>query len=750
MRYLYLLLSILHIFLVPTTAQTQSTLSGVVIDAESKEVLIGATVSSGAFGTITDYLGQFALKQIDQDAGVLVSYVGYVDRQLYLSEIELLGSAPIALSQSSALLETAVITGSRYERKLAESPVSINVINAEIIANTNAQNIDRVLDKIPGVQMLDGQANIRGGSGYSYGAGSRVLLLVDDIPALQGDAGKPYWGDIPVENISQIEIVKGASSSLYGSAALNGIINIRTGYATSEPITKISASYVGYLSPMDKRKQWWDKMPNERSLSLLHKRKAGKFDIVLNAFHSNLDDFFQDSFDKRNRVGGNFRYRLSDRTTIGLNTMFNYSDTADFFLWENGSSGAYKQLPGSLSKRLSTRYYIDPYFTHHDSKGNYHKVLSRYYYVDNDNSNNQSNASDNYYGEYQYFRKFEKAKLNVTSGTSIYHIRTDSELFSNLNINSIAYAGYVQADRKFNDLLLLTLGWRLESNVLNGPENFPEAIDVDGKTIETNSVFRAGVNYEITSGTFLRASYGEGYRFPTITEKYIRTTFSGLSIFPNPNLESETGNNIELGLRQGFTVGAYEGYFDFASFWSRYRNMTDFTFVEKPEGVGFQAQNIGDTDIKGFEIFVGGNSELFSIPLTVTGGYTYIDPTYDDFNETIQQSSSSSENILKYRSKHNFKIDLEGSFKNFGLGAAFNATSHMLAIDALLSSFATIGDYRSFDNDGYRTLDLRTSYSHAHFKLSFLLQNALNEQYTVRPGVLEAPRNFGVRLESSF
>jgi len=731
------------------TIHAQSTFSGTIVDAQSKEGLIGASVVSGANGTITDHLGNFTLPAIDENSGLQISYVGYKDLNLSMEAFKALGQEPIQMELTTALLETAVITGSRYERKLAESPVSINVIESALIENVNAQNIDVVLDKIPGVQMLDGQANIRGGSGYSYGAGSRVLLLVDDIPALQGDAGRPNWGDIPVENISQVEVVKGASSSLYGSAALNGIINVRTGYATSDPVTKIASSFVGFLSPRDKTKQWWDKMPSEKSLSILHKQKIDKFDLVLNGYYSDLDNFYKNAFDKKARASGNFRYRLSDRTTVGLNTMFNRSDAADFFLWQNGVSGAYKELPGSLSTRINTRFYIDPYFKHYDSNGNYHKVLSRYYYIDNENNNNQSNSSKNYYGEYQFLRKFSKTDVNLTSGFSAYHIATDSELFSNLDINSTAYAAYVQGDKKFNDMLSLTLGWRVESNVLNGPENFPEAIDLDGKTVETNSVFRAGMNVELTPFTFFRASYGEGYRFPTITEKYIRTTFSGLSIFPNPNLESETGSNIEIGLRQGFSVAGYQGYFDFASFWSRYNNMTDFSFVEKPEGVGFQAQNIGDTDIKGFEIFVGGKSEFFSIPVTISGGYTYIDPTYVDFNETIQQSSSSSDNILKYRSKHNFKMDMEGSYKNFSLGAAFNSTSHMIAIDALLSAFATIGTYRDFDNDGYKTLDVRTSYSLDRVKLSVLIQNIFNEQYTVRPGLLEAPRNFGVRLETS-
>ena len=64
---------------------------------------------------------------------------------------------------------------------------------------------------------MDGQANIRGGSGYSYGAGSRVMLLMDDLPILTGDVNEVKWNYLPVEIIGQVEVIKGASSALYGS-----------------------------------------------------------------------------------------------------------------------------------------------------------------------------------------------------------------------------------------------------------------------------------------------------------------------------------------------------------------------------------------------------------------------------------------------------------------------------------------------------------------------------------------------------
>ena len=97
-----------------------------------------------------------------------------------------------------------------------------------------------VVGRTPGVTVIDGQANIRGGSGYAYGVGSRVMLLVDNMPLIRGDWGDINWNFVPLENAEQVEVVKGAASVLYGSAALNGVINVRTAWPIdSVPETKV-------------------------------------------------------------------------------------------------------------------------------------------------------------------------------------------------------------------------------------------------------------------------------------------------------------------------------------------------------------------------------------------------------------------------------------------------------------------------------------------------------------------------------
>src|SRR2546430_6251211 len=72
------------------------------------------------------------------------------------------------------------------------------------------------------------RSNIRGSTGYVQGLGTRVLLLVDGVPANQGDRGGINWDLVPLEDVARVEVVKGAGSALYGSAALGGVVNVIT------------------------------------------------------------------------------------------------------------------------------------------------------------------------------------------------------------------------------------------------------------------------------------------------------------------------------------------------------------------------------------------------------------------------------------------------------------------------------------------------------------------------------------------
>ena len=288
--------------LVALPGQT-GTLTGIVTDRDNGDPLISATVKATDKGAITDFDGKYTLKLPPGAYTIEYTYVGYasVEREVTVKAGETL-EIDIQLALESTLLKTATVTSGKYEKALGEVTVSLEVIKPQLVESINTTSVTQVLDKVPGVNMVGGQANIRGGSGYSYGAGSRVLLLINDVPILQADAGYPQWVDVPVENVSQIEVVKGAASALYGSSALNGIINIRTDYAKQKPEFKAALFYTNYFSPKDKTKKWWDGQPFETGGSFSYKRKFGKFDLIMSGYALRDMSFNERDYDQYQRL----------------------------------------------------------------------------------------------------------------------------------------------------------------------------------------------------------------------------------------------------------------------------------------------------------------------------------------------------------------------------------------------------------------------------------------------------------------
>ena len=158
-------------------------------------------------------------------------FIGYTtsSQKVNIKEGETV-SLDISLGVEATELGVMVVSAGKFEQKLEEVTVSMDVMKGSLIQSKNTTTMEDAMQQVPGVNILDGQANIRGGSGFSYGAGSRVMVLVDDLPLLTADAGDVKWNFIPVENIEQVEVIKGASSALFGSSAMNGVINFRTSY----------------------------------------------------------------------------------------------------------------------------------------------------------------------------------------------------------------------------------------------------------------------------------------------------------------------------------------------------------------------------------------------------------------------------------------------------------------------------------------------------------------------------------------
>lgn len=768
MKHCYLLLTLSILFLSLSLFAQKGTIQGTVTDAITEEPLYSVTIRVGSVGTITDFEGQYSLALQPGAYDLEFSYVGYATQTLKVNikagETQTLD---LKLTEEATILQTATVTSGKFEKSLGEVTVSLEVLKPQLIESVNTVSVDQVLEKVPGVNIIDGQANIRGGSGFSYGAGSRVLLLVDDVPMLQADAGFPNWNDLPVENIEQIEVVKGAASALYGSSALNGIINVRTSFAKSKPEFKASLFHGIYGGPKDATKKWYKNVPYSTGGSMTYKRRLGRLDVVMSGFALKEQSYLERNFLDYQRLTVGLRYRPTENLNIGLNSNFNGGQSQSFFFWLNPADGALKGTRSAYSATRRLRFNVDPYITYFDPGGNRHKLLGRYYSVDNNSLNSQSNASQLYYGEYQFQRQFAGIQLVTSAGVVVSGTNVQAELYGDTIYRSFNLAGYLQLDQKLFDRLNLSAGFRYESNRLDNPgysffDGIKMVVIPASNERESKPVFRFGANLELAEFTFLRASWGQGYRYPTIAEKYITTTFGGVPISPNPELQSETGWSTELGLKQGFRVFGFEGFLDLAAFWSEYDNMMEFTFVDIFP-TGFQSQNVGGTKIYGAELTVAGRGKFLGMPSNLLTGFTWIEPQFSQFdttpvgpNETPTEgqknalNSSVDYNVLKYRNRKTFKFDLESSYKKWSFGVAVLAASSMENIDKVFELLVVPGlqQYRAENGSDYVNTGIRAGYKiKEKAKVSFLIDNLFNTEYTVRPGLIEPPRSFTLRLD---
>ena len=177
--------------------------------------------------------------------------------------------------------------------------------------------------------------------------------------------------------------------------------------------------------------------------------------------------------------------------------------------------------------------------------------------------------------------------------------------------------------------------------------------------------------------------------------------------------------------------------------------MMEFTLAPP---AGFQSQNIGNTDIKGIEFSIAGQGELFGTTTSLLGGYTYIDPKFQDFTAEDSLFSSADYNVLKYRYRHSFKFDIETKIKKFSVGLAVFYNSNMEAVDKVFEVFIPgLAVQRREDTNGYTTFDLRVAYQIIpSIKVALIGKNIFNEEYTSRPALLEAPTNITCRFDFKF
>jgi outer membrane receptor protein involved in Fe transport len=743
--------SLLIFFAGATPALTQPTgrVYGVVTDSQTNEPLPGATVLfARERGIVTDHEGAYQLSLEPGNYSITFRYVGYrqVVRQVQLTSggtVQL----DISLEPDVTEMDQVVVSASRYDQRLSELTVSVSLIRPEALSAAHISDPKELMNRLSGVEVLDGQASIRGGSGYSYGAGSRVLALVDGLPIISPDAGGIRWRSLPLENISQIEVIKGASSVLYGSSALNGIINFRTAAATSKGETGFYAETGIFDKPRQKNWIWWDSPRMHTAASFSHMKRYGNTELGVGSY-ALIDNGYRRLNDERlGRV--NLRLRHHNQQLSGLSYGLNFNGGVnhkrDFILWEDAWEGALKQDPSTEAELHAAFFYLDPFISlskegrfSHDLRMRMQASQNRFPVTTQNNSDTRS-----LFSEYQAWYAIGEG-VSLNAGMMYYLSQIRSAFYGNHDGRNAAV--YAQAEADLLRRVKLVGGIRLEHSAL------------DGISERVVPLFRFGMNYRMGDFTFLRASFGQGYRFPSIAEKHASTTLGAVRIFPSPDLLPEMGWNSEIGLKQGILTSNWNGLVDLAVFYGQNKDLIEYVFGVYTDpytgefGMGFKARNIEYSRVYGTEIEFRLTNTYGRFRNNISGGYVYMYPV--EFNPLTNKNTGV---FLKFRRHHSARLGLGTGMGAFDAGIDLFVRSRILNIDDVFLNPLTretilpgFYDYWTENNKGHFLADFTLSYGiHPRYKVSVVVKNLLNTEYMGRPGDIQPHRNFSLRISGS-
>jgi len=731
-------------------AEGQTIVSGRVTDNQTGEPLAGVYVIWGkGSGTSTDGGGYFTFTAIEGTRTIDFRYIGYRS----LTEVlDIIAGGNIVLDiklePEAQSLDQVVVSADRMEQKRSDLTVSMDVIQSEHLFRNHITDAQELITKTPGIEVLDGQASIRGGSGFSYGVGSRVLALIDGLPMMSADAGNIKWHFLPLENLSQVEIIKGASSVLYGSSALNGVINFRTADASNVPVTQFYTEFGLFGDPASEAWKWWDTPRLFGSASFSHLRKINNTDLGVGVNLSSDRGYRKFNDETLGRVSIRLKHHSSrvEGLKYGISLSGGRTYKTDFVLWENALTGGLKQDTATVSRLHGYYFAADPFVTlgkrgkvRHDIRLRLQGSQNRFPVRSENNAGSLS-----LYGEYQFWYKFSDI-VSLTTGFSETWSTIQSEFFG--DHNGLNLAGFAQAEVHPFSRLKITGGVRVEQNFL------------DGDPDRLVPVFRTGLNFQAAKYTFLRASFGQGYRYPSIAEKHASTTLGSVRIFPSPFVMAESGWSSEAGVMQGFMIGRTSGEGDLSVFLSQSSDMIEYIFGvhQDPEsgtsGRGFKAINVEHSRIYGTELEILLSRPFGKLTATVNGGYTFIHPVGLNAN-----TGRSTEVWLKYRRKHTAKLGLLAAAERFEAGVDLYARSKTLNIDDVFLNPYTredilpgFFDYWQEHNRGYFLVDGSVGYRLSEtLKLSLAVKNITNTEYMGRPGDIQPIRNISLRLGGKF
>ena len=452
--------------------------------------------------------------------------------------LSLIAIVPLYGQQKTKEKETeikeVIVTATRSQKKLKDVPITVQVVTAEDIKKSQSTDFKTFLEnEFSGINFTynGGSPNIN-----MMGFGGKYVLFLMNGERMAGETFDNIDYDrIDIDNIERIEIIKGASSSLYGSNAIGGVINIIT--KDSKSPLDINAGYL-YDSSRD----------HKLNLSVGTKQKWGNLSI--SSFYKMREPYIIKDristggiYNELN-VAGFTNYGVNPKLTFNLSPKINLSLTPGYYFSERN--------PGTpASKIVREQYY------------NYNLGLKTNIKF-NDNQNLIVSGTFDRYDKYDYFRKIKEKekkyenevwrissqynqnlfkKHTLVAGGEVLSEKLLSFMFKNESTggreNAQTYSAFTQQDWVINPAVTLVTGARMDYHSI----------------FKQYFTFRLSGMYRFDNIMTIRAGYSGGFRSPTLKELYTNWFHpwgGGFQLMGNKNLRPETSDNFNISIDFNF------------------------------------------------------------------------------------------------------------------------------------------------------------------------------------------------------
>lgn len=627
-------------------AREQYEIHGNVTDAETGEPLIGVNiVLAGTFtGTATDARGEFTLTLSPGSHTLTVTMIGYKSKRI---PIMLPESGPvvrlnIALERDIITTPQIVVTASRSAQDIMDLPLSVSTLSPREIFSKNAITLNEVLTTQAGVSMVHNQLNIRGASGFTLGAGSRSLLLLDGIPIMGSAAGNITWDIVPASEIERVEIVKSGGSAMFGSGAMGGVVNIITRNAPARPETRFRSIVGFYSQPGYDQWKWRSHRGMFSMYEVTHSRPLGAHGFWIRAQRSVTDGYTQLGWKRALSFTGKIKLNFGNRSNASVYANLLSDEGGAISQWKSPADPFEAPEISKHDQSSGTKLNLNTVWNTVFNRQIILRVKGALYRVQwqNQGTNTDGSLEQKLLGETQIEVPLGNDH-HVTAGYTLQQAYINADIFGAHTVQTRALYGLIRLKRgRFST----SLGGRYESFL------------VDGAPFDHQTVPQIAFNYRPFSWLSLRASYGGGFRSPTVAELYSRSRLNVFKVEPNPNLRSETSRSGEI----GYSL-RWAGKSSLLSFiqWegALFRNAFVDLIEPRPDRFGIiHFENVTRADISGWETGITGG--FFRRLLTVQLAYTYLNPVEINAAGTILDT-------LSYRYRHYFTQTVNVYLKAF-------------------------------------------------------------------------------------